>query len=58
MAISIIGAVIGAMVLGASFYYFRKEKDDQESRKIYGIIGGIGGLIFIGSIIKLIFDLL
>ena len=55
MAISIIGAVIGAMVLGASFYYFKKEKDDRESRKIYGIIGG---LIFIGSIIKLIFDLL
>ena len=58
MAISIIGAVIGAMVLGASFYNFKKEKDDRESRKIYGIIGGIGGLIFIGSIIKLIFDLL
>ena len=29
MAISIIGAVIGAMVLGASFYYFKKEKDER-----------------------------
>lgn len=47
MAIKIIGTLIGALILGAGLYYFVKEKSDKESRKIYSIISGIGGVIFI-----------
>ena len=53
MIISIIGILIGGSVLGAGIYYLMKEKDDKESRKIYGIISGIGGVVFIGALLKL-----
>lgn len=46
MAIKIIGTLIGALILGVGLYYLVKERDDKESRKIYGIISGIGGVIF------------
>lgn len=58
MIISIIGILIGALVLGAGIYYLIKEKADKESRKIYGVISGIGGVIFIGMLLKLIFELI
>lgn len=46
MTVKIIGAVIGALILGFGLYYLIKEKNDPESRKIYGIISAIGGLLF------------
>lgn len=46
MAVKIIGTVIGALVFGGGLYYFSKEKNDLESRKIYGAVSGIGGLMF------------
>ena len=46
MAVKIIGALIGALILGAGLFYLVKYKDDSESRKIYGIVSGIGGVIF------------
>lgn len=58
MIISIIGMLIGAVIAGAGIYYLVKEKQDKESMKIYGIIGGIGGIIFIAMLIKLILELL
>lgn len=58
MIISIIGILIGVSVLGAGIYYLMKEKDDKESHKIYGIISGIGGVVFIGALLKLIFELM
>lgn len=58
MIISIIGILIGALVLGAGIYYFIKEKNDEESRKIYGIISGVGGVMLIGMLLKLIFELI
>ncbi len=58
MIISIIGMLIGALVAGVGIYYLIKEKRDKESVKIYGIISGVGGVIFIGMLVKLILELL
>ena len=45
MTVKIIGAVIGALVLGFGLFYLIKEKNDAESRKIYGITTAIGGIL-------------
>lgn len=58
MIISIIGMLIGALVAGVGVYYLMKEKRDKESVKIYGIISGVGGVIFIGMLVKLFLELL
>lgn len=58
MIISIMGILIGALVLGAGIYYLIKEKTDKESRKIYGVISCVGGVIFIVMLLKLIFELI
>ena len=58
MIISIIGMLIGALVAGVGVYYLMKEKRDKESVKIYGIISGVGGVIFIAMLVKLILELL
>lgn len=58
MIISIIGMLIGALVAGVGVYYLIKEKRDKESVKIYGIISGVGGVIFVAMLIKLILELL
>lgn len=58
MIISIIGMLIGALVAGVGVYYLIKEKQDKESVKIYGIISGVGGVIFIGMLVKLFLELL
>ncbi len=55
MIVKIIGCVIGALVLGAGLYYFVKEKEDKESRKIYGIISAVGGVVFAAALLLLIF---
>jgi len=43
-----------ALVLAAGIYYLRKEKDDPESRKIYGIVSAVGGVLFIVMLVRLI----
>lgn len=48
------GLIIGAMILAAGIYYFHKEKNSAESRKIYGVSCGIGAVIIIGIILKII----
>ena len=58
MIISVIGMLIGALVAGVGVYQLIKEKQDKESVKIYGIISGVGGVIFIGMLVKLILELL
>lgn len=58
MIISIIGMLIGALIIGAGIYYLVKEKRDKDSVKIYGVISGIGGVIFISMLVKLILELL
>lgn len=54
MAITIIGILIGAMILGAGIYYLVKEKADKGARKIYTITTVAGALILAGAILKLV----
>lgn len=54
MAITIIGIIIGAMILGAGIYYLAKEKTDREARKIYTITTVAGALILARAILKLV----
>ena len=55
MITKIIILIIGLLVLGGGIYYLSKEKNDPESRKIYGIISAIGAVISIVSVLLLIF---
>ena len=54
MTVAIIGLIIGLLVLGAGLYYLVKEKNDPESKKIYGVIGLVGALLSVGMIVKLL----
>ena len=49
-----IATIIGIMVLVGSIYYLVKEKDDEDSKKIYSITTIIGVVITIYGIIKLL----
>lgn len=50
-----IGLVIGCLVLGAGIYYLVKEKQDDESKKIYTTISVIGALLAVLCALLLIF---
>lgn len=54
MIIGIIGAVIGIILFGTGIYYFNQEKNDMESRKIYGVVSTIGAAVFVVALIVLI----
>lgn len=54
MAITIIGIIIGTMILGAGIYYLVKEKADEEARKIYTITTVAGAIILAVAILKLV----
>ena len=54
MIIGIIGAVIGIILFGTGIYYFNQEKNDIESRKIYGVVSAIGAAVFVVALIVLI----
>lgn len=58
MIISIIGMVIGILMAAAGVFYLLKEKNDKDSRKIYGSITGIGVVVFAGALIKLLVTVL
>lgn len=58
MVIKIIATSIGALILAAGIYYLVKERHDPESKKIYGIISSIGGVIFIIGFILTIFEII
>lgn len=51
MFLKIIAMIVGALILGAGLYYLAKEKNDRESRKIYGIAALIGGVLFLGALL-------
>lgn len=55
MIFNIIGLIIGIMILAAGIYYLVKEKEDKESKKIYSITSGIGAIIVISLILKMVF---
>ena len=52
--IKVIGIVIGLLVLGAGLHYLREEKENRESRKIYGALSAVGGVIAAVSAVLLI----
>lgn len=54
MIFEIIGLVIGILIFVAGLYYFRQEKNDSESRKIYTITMAAGAVIVVGIIVKII----
>ncbi len=58
MVVSIIGTIIGALIVSFGLYYLIKEWKDPESKKIYSIISGIGAVIFVAMLIKLLVELL
>lgn len=52
--IGIIGTIIGALVTAAAIYYLVKDKDDNESRKIYSVMTAVGIVITVISVISII----
>lgn len=57
MIVKILGTVIGALIAAAGLFYFFKEKDDREGRKIYGTIGAVGFVIFAVMLVLIILAL-
>ena len=53
MIIGIIGVIIGILLLAAGFYYFLKEKDDAEARKIYLVVMDVGVIVTVVAAIKI-----
>ncbi len=54
MIVTIIGLLIGLLVLGAGIYYLVKEKEDPESKKIYTVASVIGLVVTVVTAIRLI----
>lgn len=54
MILSIIGLIIGILIFIAGLYYFVKEKNDMDSRKIYGITMLIGLIIAVVMVMILL----
>lgn len=54
MAFCIACIIIGCMILGAGIYYLIQEKDNAESRKVYGITSLIGAVILLVAVFLLI----
>lgn len=49
-----IGFIIGILIFAAGLYYFITNKNDKESRKIYGITMAAGAIISIVAAVLLI----
>lgn len=58
MVYGIIGAIIGICVLCAGLYFLKKDKDDAESKKIYGITSAVGTVITVASVVAIILNIL
>lgn len=54
MTVKIIGLVIGVLVAAFGLYYLAKEKNDPESRKIYGIASAAGVVLAVVMAVLLI----
>lgn len=51
MAIKVIGTIIGGMILAAGPYYLVKEREDEQSRRIYTVVSAVGGVMFAGMLL-------
>lgn len=47
--VKIVGLLIGVLVTLSGIYYFVKEKEDQESKKIYTVVTIAGVLIALAA---------
>lgn len=54
MIIKCLGLIIGLCVLAAGIYYLVKEKNDKDSRKIYGIISLAGLIVAVVSAVMIV----
>ena len=54
MVKAIIFLVIGVIILAGGLYYLNQDKDDAESRKIYGIVSAVGAVITIVGVVMLV----
>jgi hypothetical protein len=51
---TVFGLLFGIALIAGGGYYLLKEKGDKDSVKIYGTFVGIGAVITVGMIIKII----
>ena len=58
MIFNIVGLVIGLLIFGAGVYYLVKEKKDKESHKIYGATIGVGLVIILFVMVKMLIEIL
>ena len=54
MIFTCIALVVGIAVLLSGLYYRIKEREDEESKKIYTIIAVVGAVIVAGTVLKII----
>lgn len=52
--ITIIGLIIGILLFGAGVYYLQQNKNDAESRKIYGVTAAIGAVVAVVCAVMLL----
>lgn len=52
--ITIVGLMIGILLFGAGVYYLTQNKNDAESRKIYGITAAVGAVIAVVCAVMLL----
>ena len=52
--ITIVGLIIGILLLGAGLYYLSQNKNDAESRKIYGITTAVGAVVAVVCAVMLL----
>lgn len=51
--VTVIGLIVGILILAGGLFYLIKEKEDKESRNIYLIATLIGAVITVVCVIKL-----
>lgn len=52
--ITIAGLIIGVLLFGAGLYYLSQNKNDAESRKIYGITAAVGAVVAVVCAVMLL----
>ena len=52
--LTVIFAIIGVLIFAAGLYYLNQNKNDAESRKIYGITALVGAVVAVVSIVMLV----
>lgn len=51
--ITIIAIIIGILIMAGGIYYLVSERQDKESRQIYGIVTAMGAIIVVIAIVIL-----